>query len=239
MGRCSIFTRRNPHGKAPPPLPGGGFTAFPRAHLRAALLGAPPRNRTGTALASATTTSTAQEAPNPTGLAERYALALLGIIDDLRATEPGAADRIAADLDALFQLWRNDAGFRSFVGDPRLDSLAQRRGAFAIIERAGIGTEVRNLVGVLPSVAAAFGAQLATRRGQQTAKVTTAHALSDTQRAQIVARLTEAGFSGVKLHETVDPALLGGLVVRIGSRLYDNSIKSKLQRLQYAMKGAA
>jgi F-type H+-transporting ATPase subunit delta len=199
-------------------------------------------------LASATTTSTAHEAPNPTGLAERYALALLGIIDDLRATEPGAADRIAADLDALFQLWRTDDGFRSFVADPRLDSGAQRRGAFAIIERAGIGTEVRNLVGVLiqnrrlgqlPSVAAAFGAQLAARRGQQTAKVTTAHALSDTQRAQIVARLTEAGFSGVKLHETVDPALLGGLVVRIGSRLYDNSIKSKLQRLQYAMKGAA
>ncbi|MFY7959005.1 MAG: F0F1 ATP synthase subunit delta, partial [Elsteraceae bacterium] len=48
-----------------------------------------------------------------------------------------------------------------------------------------------------------------------------------------------AGFSGVQLQESVDPSLLGGLVVRIGSRLYDNSIKSKLQRLQYAMKGAA
>lgn len=200
-------------------------------------------------MASATTTSTAsKEAPSPTGLAERYALALLGIVDDLRQKEPGAADRIAADLEALFRLWREDAGFRAFVADPRLDSGAQRRGAFAIIAKAGIGTEVRNLVGVLiqnrrlgtlPQVAAAFGAQLAARRGQQTAQVATAHPLSDTQRAQIVARLTEAGFSGVQLQERVDPTLLGGLVVRIGSRLYDNSIKSKLQRLQYAMKGAA
>jgi F-type H+-transporting ATPase subunit delta len=88
-------------------------------------------------------------------------------------------------------------------------------------------------------VAQAFGALLAERRGQQTAEVTTAHALTDTQRAQIVARLTEAGHSGVRLSEAVDPSILGGLIVRIGSRLYDNSIKSKLQRLQYAMKGAA
>ncbi len=201
-------------------------------------------------MASATTnvTSAATQAPNPTGFAARYALALLGIADDLRAGEPGAADRIAADLEKLFALWREDAGFRAFVADPRLDAGAQRRGAFSIIERLGLGTEVRNLVGVLiinrrlaklPEVAEAFGAQLAARRGLQTAVVTTAHPLSATQRTQIAARLTEAGYSGVQLSEHVDPSILGGLVVRIGSRLYDNSLKSKLQRLQYAMKGAA
>ncbi|WP_229677771.1 ATP synthase F1 subunit delta [Caldovatus sediminis] len=186
--------------------------------------------------------------PNPTGLAARYALALLALADERRAEEPGIADRIAEDLERLFALWRDDPTFRAFVADPRLDAAAQRRGAFAILERAGIGTEVRNLVGVLinnrrlaalPQVAQAFGALLAERRGQQTAEVTSAHPLSDTQRAQIVARLTEAGFPGVKLVEHVDPSILGGLIVRIGSRLYDNSIKSKLQRLQYAMKGAA
>jgi F-type H+-transporting ATPase subunit delta len=200
------------------------------------------------ASAATDTASASPQAPNPTGLSERYALALLGIADDLRATEPGAADRIAADLDALFRLWRDDAGFRAFIEDPRYAAADQRRGAFALMERAGIGTEVRNLVGVmivnrrlsqLPQVAASFGALLGARRGQQTAKVKTAHPLSDRQRAQIVARLTEAGFSGVQLQETVDPSLLGGLELRIGSRLYDNSIKSKLQRLQYAMKGAA
>jgi F-type H+-transporting ATPase subunit delta len=200
------------------------------------------------ASAAATTNSASEQAPNPTGLAERYAQALLGIVDDARKTEPGAADRVAADLETLFRLWREDAGFRAFIADPRLDTQAQRRGAFALVERAGIGTEVRNLLGVmivnrrlgrLPEVAAAFGALLAARRGQQIAAVTTAHPLSDTQRAQIAARLTEAGYSGVQLRESVDPSLIGGLVIRIGSRLYDNSIKSKLQRLQYAMKGAA
>ena len=187
-------------------------------------------------------------APTPTGLAERYALALLGLADDKRQGEPGALDRIAADLESLLDLWRGDEGFRAFVADPRLGSAEQKAGAFAILDRAGVGTEVRNLVGVLitnrrlselAAVAAAFGAKLSERRGQQIAHVTTAHGLTDTQRAQIAARLTEAGFSGVKLNDAVDPSILGGLIIRIGSRLYDNSIKSKLQRLQYVMKGAA
>jgi F-type H+-transporting ATPase subunit delta len=197
-------------------------------------------------VASAETIAT--DSPRASGLAERYALALLGLADDKRREDPGALDRIAADLERLFALWREDEPFRAFVADPRLDAAAQRKGAFAILERAGIGAEVRNLVGVLinnrrlaalPQVAQAFGAELAARRGQQTAHVTSAHPLTDTQRAQVAARLTDAGYSGVRLSEQVDPSILGGLIVRIGSRLYDNSIKSKLQRLQYAMRGAA
>lgn len=183
-----------------------------------------------------------------TGLAERYARALLALADERRGADPGGLDRIAEDLERLFALWREDAGFRAFVGDPRLNAAEQRRGAFAVLERAGVGGEVRNLIGVLivnrrlgalPQVAQSFGALLAERRGQQVAEVATAHPLSDTQRAQLAARLTESGYSGVQLRERVDASLLGGLVLRIGSRLYDNSIKSKLQRLQYAMKGAA
>lgn len=177
------------------------------------------------------------------GLAQRYALALLELAKDRKEV-----DRVAADLDRLLALWRDDAGFRAFVQDPRLDSGAQRRGAFAILDQAGIAGEVRNLIGVLianrrlgalPQVADAFGVLLAEQRGQQTAEVATAHPLTDVQRAQIAARLTEAGYSNVKLVERVDPTLLGGLVVRLGSRLFDSSIKSKLQRMQYAMKGAA
>jgi F-type H+-transporting ATPase subunit delta len=199
-----------------------------------------------------TVASSSPHAPNPTGVAQRYALALLALADDKRQggpnPDPGSIDRIAADLDRLFTLWRDDAPFRAFVADPRLDAVAQRKGAFAVLDRAGVGGEVRNLVGVLianrrlaqlPQVAQAFGDQLAVRRGQQSATVISAHPLSGTQRTQLAARLTEAGYSGVKLSEQVDPSILGGLIVRIGSRLYDNSIKSKLQRLQYVMKGAA
>jgi len=197
---------------------------------------------------TAAQTANASAAPNPTGLADRYALALLALADDKRQSDPQALDRIAADLQKLLDLWQQDATFRAFVADPRLAATEQRKGAFAILDRVGLGTEVHNLVGVLATnrrlshlaeVASAFGAKLAERRGQQTASVTTAHPLNDTQRAQIVARLTEAGYSGVHLLEAVDTSILGGLILRIGSRLYDNSIRSKLQRLQYAMKGAA
>jgi F-type H+-transporting ATPase subunit delta len=199
-------------------------------------------------VASAETIAAASSSPSTTGLAGRYAQALLALADDRRQADAGVTDRIANDLDRIFALWRDDETFRAFVSDPRLDAQAQRRGAFGVLERAGIGEEVRNLVGVmianrrlgaLPQVAQAFGALLAERRGQQAAEVTSAHPLSDTQRSQIAARLTEAGYSGVKLTERVDPSILGGLIVRVGSRLYDSSIKSKLQRMQYALKGAA
>jgi F-type H+-transporting ATPase subunit delta len=187
-------------------------------------------------------------APSAVGVSARYAKALLDLADDKRATDPGAVDRIGTELEALFALCRDNHDMRAFIADPRFNTAIQRERMFKVLESAGITGEVRNLVGVLianrrlsalPSVAQAFGGLIAARRGQQTAEVTTAHALSDTQRAQIAARLTEAGYSNVRLSETVDKSILGGLIVRIGSRLYDNSIKSKLQRLQYAMKGAA
>lgn len=188
------------------------------------------------------------DAPANGSVAARYALALLGLADDARQADAGALDRIANDLDSLFGLYRDDANFRAFVKDPRISAAEQKRAAFALLEKAGAGREITNFVGVLianrrlaalPDVALAFSAKLAERRGQQMAHVTTAFPLTDTQRAAITARLTESGFGGVKLAETVDNSVLGGLIVRIGSRLYDNSLKSKLQRLQFAMKGAA
>jgi len=188
-------------------------------------------------------TNVSPDAPRATGLAQRYARALLDL-----AQERQSVDAVAADIGRLAALWRDDDSFRAFVADPRPDSAAQRRGAFAVLDRAGVGGDVRNLVGVLvnnrrldamPAVLSAFDALLAEQRGQQTAEVTTAHALSGTQRNAIVARLTEAGYSNVRLVEHLDPSILGGLIVRIGSRLYDTSIKSRLQRLGYAMKGAA
>ncbi|MXP65436.1 F0F1 ATP synthase subunit delta [Roseomonas sp. M0104] len=188
-------------------------------------------------------TNVSPSATHPSGLAQRYALALLEL-----AKEKKAVDAIAGDLDRLQDLVARDAAFRAFLQDPRLDAASQQRGAFAILDRAKVGGDVRKLVGVLianrrlaalPDVIAAFGGLLAEQRGQQTAEVATAHPLTDVQRTQLTARLTEAGYSNVKLVERLDPTLLGGLVVRLGSRLYDSSIKSKLQRLQYAMKGAA
>jgi F-type H+-transporting ATPase subunit delta len=177
------------------------------------------------------------------GVAQRYALALLELAKDKKAV-----DAVAAEVENLAALVREDAGFRAFIADPRLGAAAQRNGAFAVLDRARIGGDVKNLVGVLianrrlsalAEVLSTFGALLAEQRGQQAAEVVTAHPLNATQRTQIAARLTEAGYSNVRLTETVDASILGGLIVKIGSRLYDTSIKSRLQRLSYAMKGAA
>jgi F-type H+-transporting ATPase subunit delta len=77
------------------------------------------------------------------------------------------------------------------------------------------------------------------KRGVVTAEAASAHPLTDVQRQQLRARLIEAGYGNVNIQEQVDPSLLGGLVVKIGARVYDTSLKSRLQRLQYAMKGAA
>jgi len=195
------------------------------------------------AAANVQTSAQQMRAPQIGGAAQRYALALLDLAKDKKAV-----DTVATDVENLATLARDDAGFRAFIEDPRLGANAQRNGAFAVLDRAGISGDVKNMVGVmianrrlnlLPGVLAAFDTLLAEQRGQQAAEVITAHPLSNTQRAQIAARLTEAGYSNVRLSETVDPSILGGLILKIGSRLYDTSIKSRLQRLSYAMKGAA
>jgi F-type H+-transporting ATPase subunit delta len=156
----------------------------------------------------------ATRAPNPTGLSDRYALALLSLADDRRTVDPGLLDRIAADIERLARLTAEDAGFRAFIADPRLDAAQQKAGAFAVLERIGTGPEVRNLVGVLimnrrlgilPQVCAGFGAKLAARRGVETAQVVSAIPLTDTQRAALVARLTESGFSNLRLSERLAP----------------------------------
>jgi len=158
----------------------------------------------------------------------------------------------AAYLGLLFAIaWyadrRADAG-RSLIASPLLDTAQQRRAVLAVLDAQGFSRPVRNFVGVvavnrrlavLPRLVSAFADLLAARRGAIVADVETAHPLSDLQRTQLVARLTESGYSNVRLRERVDPSLLGGLVLRIGARLFDTSLRSRLQRLTYAMKGAA
>jgi F-type H+-transporting ATPase subunit delta len=112
----------------------------------------------------------------------------------------------------------------------------------------GFGKTIRDFVGVvvanrrasaLAGIVNAFAALVAEKRGVAVAHVESAYPLTDMQEQQLRARLIEAGYGNVNIIRRVDPSLLGGLVVKVGSRLYDNSLKSRLQRLQYAMKGAA
>jgi F-type H+-transporting ATPase subunit delta len=116
-----------------------------------------------------------------------------------------------------------------------------------VLERAGLGPLVRNFVGVvarnrrlfaLRDMTTAFARLLAAHRGEVTAEVTSAHPLGEAQLARLKAELSAEMKTDVRLQASVDESLLGGLVVRLGSRMIDSSIRSKLRRLEFAMKGA-
>jgi F-type H+-transporting ATPase subunit delta len=177
------------------------------------------------------------------GLTDRYAAALYA-----HAEDTGALDAVVAEMETLGRTIDSSADFRRLLESPLLDVNTATRAALAVLEQEGYGKAVRDFVGVvaanrrlraLREIVTAFAGLVAQRRGIVTAHVATAHPLTDVQRQQLRARLIEAGYGNVNILEQVQPDLLGGLVVRIGARLYDTSLKSRLQRLQYAMKGAA
>ena len=177
------------------------------------------------------------------GLADRYAAALYA-----HADESDALDPVVAEMDSLAKLIDSSPEFRRLIESPLLDVVTQTKAATSVLEQQGFGKPVRDFVGVIAAnrrlralreIVGAFGSLVANRRGIITAHVLSATPLNDLQRQQLRARLIEAGYGNVNIDEQVQPDLLGGLIVRIGARLYDTSLKSRLQRLQYAMKGAA
>ena len=159
-----------------------------------------------------------------------------------------ALDAVVAEMEALGQLVDQSADMRRLLGSPLIDVKTATAAARAVMESQGFGKIVMDMVGVvatnrrlpaLRAIIAAFAALVAQKRGVVVASVESAHPLTDVQEQQLRARLIEAGYGNVNIVKRVDPSLLGGLVVKIGARLYDTSLKSRLQRLQYAMKGAA
>ncbi len=177
------------------------------------------------------------------GLVDRYATALYSLADDERAL-----DQTVDQMQALARLIDESAPFRRLLESPLIDVTQAVNASRALLEGQGFSPTIVKFVGViavnrrlnrLRAIVSAFAALAAERRGVITARVTTAHPLSNVQREALRARLIEAGYGQVNIEEHVDATLLGGLTVRIGARLFDSSIKSRLQRLQYAMKGAA
>ncbi len=177
------------------------------------------------------------------GLVDRYATALYSLADDERAL-----DETSDQMQALGRLIDESASFRRLLESPLIDVAQAVSATRAALADQGFSAIIVKFVGViavnrrlnkLRAIVSAFSALAAERRGVITARVATAHPLSIVQREALRARLIEAGYGQVNIEEQVDATLLGGLTVRIGARLFDSSIKSRLQRLQYAMKGAA
>jgi F-type H+-transporting ATPase subunit delta len=178
-----------------------------------------------------------------TGLSGRYAAALYAL-----AFEQKILNDVVDQMAALGRLIQESADLRRLIETPLTDAAKAAPVLTQALAAQGFLPIIRNYVNVvianrrlrdLPFLIAGFAAYVATKRGEIVADVTSAHALSDTQRHQLRARLTEAGYGNVHLREHTDPSLLGGLVLKIGAKLFDTSLKSRLNRLNYSLKGAA
>lgn len=187
------------------------------------------------------------EAAVVSGAAGRYALALFEL-----AKEAGALDAVARDLGALEALVAGSAAVRDLVTSPLLQRGERGRAILALLDNlsavttaAPVHALTRKFFGVvarngraadLAAIIAAYRALLAHERGEVTADVVSARALSDAQVAALKTKLKSVVGRDVALAARVDESLLGGLIVKVGSRMIDSSLKTKLQNLQVAMK---
>ena len=178
------------------------------------------------------------------GLAGRYAGALYALAD-----EAGKIDAVVADLTDLAEIISANDEVKTLVGSPAISWADQTNAMTAIMEKGGADALTGKFVGTvalngrlhaLTRIISAFLAEHARRRGEVSAEVISAIALDKARRARVekaVAKL--AGSDKISLTMSVDESLIGGLVVRIGSRMIDTSIRTKLNRLETAMKGIA
>lgn len=175
------------------------------------------------------------------GLADRYAIALFEL-----AEENKLLDAVAADLESLDAMIAASADLRRLIRSPAISRDEQQRAMTALAEQAEMNELTERFLGLLahnrrlfalPAVITAYREILAGRRGETAAEVISASKLSEKQLKAVAAALKQAIGAKVVIAERLDPGLLGGLVVKVGSRMVDSSLRTKLQRLRLAMKG--
>lgn len=175
------------------------------------------------------------------GLAGRYAAALFDLADSDKAL-----DEVARELGALQAAIAESEDLSRMIRSPIFGREEQSKAMAAILDKLGVGDLTRRFVMVvarnrrlfaLPRMIDAYLAELARRRGEVTAEVTAAHALTEAQEQALTDSLRRIEGAKVKVDVKVDPSLLGGLVVRVGSRMIDSSLRTKLAKLQFVMKG--
>lgn len=172
--------------------------------------------------------------------AGRYANALFEL-----ASEGDALSQTEQDMEALGQALEASDDLRTLVASPIYTRDEQARAMASVAEAMGLSELVRNVIGlmaskrrlfVLDEVIEIFAELMAQHRGEVTADVTAARALSEAQQAALAETLKSAVGREVKLKLTVDERIIGGLVVKVGSKMIDTSIRSKLASLQNAMR---
>jgi F-type H+-transporting ATPase subunit delta len=185
--------------------------------------------------------SVAAQSTGQSGLAKRYAAAFFDL-----ALEQDQLDQLAGELDDLRALMAESADLARLVRSPIFSRADQGAAMAAIIARAGMSKLVANFVGLmaknrrlfaLEGAIAAFHVLLAEHRGEVSAEVTSAAELKPAHLSAVKEALKKIVGRDVVLETKIDPSLIGGLIVKVGSRMIDNSIRTKLQNLELAMKG--
>ncbi len=177
------------------------------------------------------------------GVAGRYATALFEL-----AEAQGALDAVAGDLESIAKMLNESGDLTRLVRSPIFSAEEQSRAFGAVLDKAGASGLVKNFVGLvirnrrlfaLPGMIGAYTTLLAQKRGEMTADVLSAHPLQAAQIDSLKAALKAATGRDVRIVTKVDAALLGGLVVTVGSRMIDSSLRTKLNSLKIAMKEAS
>lgn len=183
----------------------------------------------------------ANDDPIMASVAGRYASALFELANDERHLA-----EVEADVVNLQRMLDDSPDLVRMVRSPVISADEQGKAIGALAGRTGLTPLSTNFLKLLarnrrlfalPDMLKAFRGIVARHRGEVTAEVTSAHVLSDEQLAQLTDTL--AGTSGgrkVQIHTKVDPSILGGLVVKMGSRMVDSSLRTKLNNLKIAMK---
>jgi F-type H+-transporting ATPase subunit delta len=181
--------------------------------------------------------------PIISGMAGRYATALFEL-----ALENKAVDAVKKDLDQFDALIADSADLNRLVRSPVFDADDQLKALSAILSKAGIIGLAANFLRVITAnrrlfavrdMIRAYRAMVARHKGEVTAHVTVAEKLSDTNLDALKSTLKSVTSSkDIELDVKVDPAIIGGLIVKVGSRMVDSSLRTKLNSIKLAMKEA-
>jgi len=175
------------------------------------------------------------------GMAGRYASALFEL-----ANEQNRLDEVDADLGKFQSLLDQSSDLKRLVKSPAFAAEEQQRALGAVMDWASIGATTGNFLKVVTRNRRLFAAEdmidtfrslLARHRGEVAAEVQSAVALTDQQLAALKAKLKSTFGKDVRLGAKVDPSLIGGLIVKIGSRMFDSSLRTKLGNLKVVLKG--
>jgi F-type H+-transporting ATPase subunit delta len=180
--------------------------------------------------------------PIISGMAGRYATALFDL-----ALETSTIDQVQSDLTAFIRLVDDSADLSRLVRSPVFTAEEQGRAIESILDKAGIGGLAAKFLKLVAAnrrlfaardIIRAFNTLVARHKGEVTAQVTVAEKLSDTHLNEIGSALKAVTGKNVQVDVKIDPSIIGGLIVKLGSRMVDDSLRTKLNAIKHAMKEA-